>query len=256
MVRLNYITGANDDRTLDDVLELANVAGPAMSLEGAHRIGRETQIRSVLAFRMAIHKVVGEDRNVAFALTQRGKLQSGDVEAVEQIGAKPVLGDSRLERQVRSGHNARAQSALLRAAKATEAAVFDDAQQLRLQLERELGDFVEEDRSRAGNLEQTALEISGVGERTRLVTKQLALEQSFRDRGAVEGHEWLGGSGARRVNPAREQLLARARLSDQQYGYAATRCYLGRKCYDFTDRGTLTDNVGVPAITRGLLRSR
>jgi hypothetical protein len=57
------------------------------------------------------------------------------------------------------------------------------------------------------------------------------------------------------VDSTRKELFASAGLTDQQNGDAATRCYLSRECDNLADRGTLTDDVSVPAIRRRKLRS-
>ena len=54
------------------------------------------------------------------------------------------------------------------------------------------------------------------GERALLVPEELALDEVRRDRGRVEAHERLGAPRAAGVDGARDQLLARARLSEDQ----------------------------------------
>ena len=255
-MRLNDVASADDNRALDDVLELANVAGPAMSFECAERIGGETQIGSALTLGVAVDEIVRQDRDIPVALAQSGQLDSGDVQAIEQICAETVLGNSGFQRQICSRDNARAQGALFGPAKPAEPPILEDPEQLGLKLQRQLSDFVEKNGPGTSYLEQTALEIPRVGESAGLVPEQLALEEGLRNRGAVDGNERLGGARARGVDTAREQLFSGPRLADEKNGNAATRCYLSRKCDDFADRGALTNYVGVPAITRGLLRSR
>src|SRR6266404_4486013 len=101
MVWLDDLAGAHDDCPLDNVLELANIAGPAMPLERANRILTESQILPPLTLRVTLHKVVREKRNVSLALAECRELKTRDVEAVEQVGAEAIVGDGRLERRVR-----------------------------------------------------------------------------------------------------------------------------------------------------------
>ena len=90
--------------------------------------------------------------------------------------------------------------------------------------------FVEEQRARCpASSSEALLARVRAGERAALVAEQLGLEQRFGNRGAVDRDERLVGAGAGVVNAAREQLLARARLADEQHGrptggrHAATR---------------------------------
>src|ERR1043165_4827039 len=73
-----------------------------------------------------------------------------------------------------------------RAAQALELVLLEDAQQLRLQLERDVADLVEEKRSPVGQLEAADALRDGSRERPPLVTEQLALEEAGGDGGAVD----------------------------------------------------------------------
>ena len=83
-----------------------------------------------------------------------------------------------------------------RAADALEALLFERAQDLRLQRERQVANLVEEQRAAVRDLELAQLARGGAGERPLLVAEQLGLEQVLRNRRAVDGDE-------RRVGAAR-----------------------------------------------------
>ena len=63
------------------------------------------------------------------------------------------------------------------------------AQQLDLQLQRHLGDLVEEQRAAVRALEEALVLAVGAGEAALLVAEQLALDQVRRDRAAVDRQE-------------------------------------------------------------------
>jgi len=69
VVRLDHITSADDDCALDDVLELADVARPAVPLECADGILTQVQLLPALACSVALDEVVREKRNVSLPLT-------------------------------------------------------------------------------------------------------------------------------------------------------------------------------------------
>src|SRR6266550_5198293 len=255
MVRLNDFAGADRNSNLDNVLELSNIAGPAMPLERADRILTETQILPPLALRVTLHKVVRENRNVSIAFAERRELQARDVEAVEQVGAEATVGDRRLERRVRARDDSGVKGALLGSAETPKTPVFDNAQELCLEFERKLDNLVEKDGARSGDLEQSALQRSRIGERARLMTEQLTLEERLRNCRAIDRHEGLRRARAGSMNAARKKLLSRPRLTNEQYGHAATRRHLSRQRYHLAEGSTLTDYVRVPAVRRCLLRS-
>src|SRR5882672_6114543 len=221
MVRLNDLAGADDDRPLDNVLELANIAGPAMPLERADRILTETQFLPPLTLRVTLHKVVCENRNVPLALAECRELEARDVEAVEQVGAEAIVGDGCFERRVRPRDDSSVKGTLLGSAETAETPVFDNAQELCLELEWELDNLVEKDGARSGDLEQSTLQRSRIGERARLVAEQLALEERLWNCRAIDRHEGLRRSRAGSMDAARKKLLSRPRLTDEQYGHAA-----------------------------------
>src|SRR5262249_53486799 len=60
-------------RALDDVLELANVAGPGVIEQRLHGFGRETPDLLAVARGLPAKKARGKKRNVLAALAQRGQ---------------------------------------------------------------------------------------------------------------------------------------------------------------------------------------
>src|SRR5690606_27549813 len=99
------------------------------------------------------------------------------------------------------------------AADATDALRLECAQQLRLELEWQLGHLIEEYRPGRGHLQQPEFACGRVRERTALVPEQLGLQQLLRDRRAVDRNERIRCVGAAVVDAAREQLLARPGLA-------------------------------------------
>jgi len=91
---------------------------------------------------------------------------------------------------------------------------LEDAQQLGLQLERQLADLVEKDRAAIGRLECALPGRVRAGERTALVTEQLALEQRRRKRSAVDDDERPVLAAALAVDRLRGSFLASAGLTE------------------------------------------
>jgi hypothetical protein len=85
------------------------------------------------------------------------------------------------------GDDARPRHPGLRLADALVFAVFQHAQQLRLELERQFADLVEEQRALGGVLEVAGARCGRAGERALRVAEQRGFDERRRDRGAVQG---------------------------------------------------------------------
>ena len=105
-----------------------------------------------------------------------------------------------------------------RAAQALELALLQHAQQLGLQLERNLADFVEEHGAAVGQLEAADALRDGAGERALLVAEQFAFQQAGGNGGAVQLDEGALPARAEVVDGARHQFLAGAGFAVDQHG--------------------------------------
>src|SRR5690606_16165202 len=98
-------------------------------------------------------EVAREQVDVVLALAQRRQLQAHHREAVEEVLAEPPGADLLLEVAVRGGDDAHVDLDRLDAAHALDLALLEHAQQLRLEIELELAELVEEDGAAVGELE-------------------------------------------------------------------------------------------------------
>src|SRR5207302_11007621 len=151
--------------------------------------------------------------DILAALAQRRQPQGEHVDAVEQVGAELAGPDQRFKVAVRGRQHANIHRNAAVAAHALDLAFLEHAQELRLHRERHIADFVEEERAAVRLLELPQVPRESAGERALFVAKKLGLDQLRRDRGAVYGDERRRAPGARLVQRARHQLLARARLT-------------------------------------------
>ena len=91
-----------------------------------------------------------------------------------------------------------------RAADALDLALLQNAQQLGLQRQRHLADFVQKNRAAVRLFEQSDARVDGSGEGSLGVAEELGFEQMIGKRGAIDGDH----SGRR---PAARQCAARGR---------------------------------------------
>ena len=148
---------------------------------------------------------------ILFPIAQRRQLDGEDVQAVVEVVAQLALGHRGDGIHVRGRQDADVDFLLDPAAQPPEFPLLQDAQQLDLRHRHHLGDLVEEQRAAIGELETAGAPIGGAGERAALVPEDLALEQRFRDRRAVDRDKRRVGARAELMDGLRDQLLASTR---------------------------------------------
>src|SRR3990167_5375395 len=177
LAQLEPRAAAHDDRSLDDVLELANIARPRIGNEAVEcplrdRLDRPPQLPRVLR-----HEVPHQQRDILGPLAQGRDPDREDVQPIEKVRAEPPFMCRRFEVAVgRRDHPDPDPDG--RSAHALELPFLEHAEQLRLKVERQLADLVQEDGPSVGQLEAADLPRERPREGALLVAEQLALEES------------------------------------------------------------------------------
>ena len=148
--------GAENRRALDDVLQFANVARPAMDEQRGNRIVGKS-LRLLVLARLFRQEVARSELDVLEAFAQRRQRDREDVQAIVQILAELARRHDLLEQRTAGGDDAALDRKFIETAKAANAARLERPQQFRLQLARKLVNLVEKDRSERGQLEQSLL---------------------------------------------------------------------------------------------------
>src|SRR5262245_47988224 len=176
IVRADHLAVAQDRGARQHVLELADVAGPAVLLQARERLGGDLgRIARLLAGEAlcsaapAGEDVRGEERDVVLALAQRRDLDRYDREAPVEVLAELAARDERLEVLVGRGDHAHVDRDRAIAADRLDLALLQHAQQAVLHGGIDVADLVEEDRAAVGLAEQTAAGARSSGERPLLV---------------------------------------------------------------------------------------
>src|SRR5437867_10962729 len=138
---LDLVALAQDDRTLDGVEELANVARPGIRLERGERRGAEP-LDAVRGVRL--HEMIGEEPHVLSPLAQRRDLDGDRVDAVVEVLAELAGFHGLGEIAVRGGHEPYVDATRPGSADAKERAGLDGAQELHLAVRLHLADLVEQ----------------------------------------------------------------------------------------------------------------
>ena len=106
----------------------------------------------------------------------------------------------------------------MRSAQPFKLAVLQDAQQLRLQFERQLADLVEKQSAAMSQLKASDALRQRAGERASFVPEQFTFEQPRGDRRAVQFHERAMRAAAQLMDRSRHQFLAGAGFALDQHG--------------------------------------
>src|SRR6185436_5082880 len=103
-----------------------------------------------------------------------------------QVGAEPFLFHEFLERAVGCGDDPDVAADGLRAADALELPLLQHAKELRLEIERQVADLVQEERAFVRELEAPDPSSDRTGERAPFVPEDFTLEQIVGDGGTVQ----------------------------------------------------------------------
>ena len=131
--------------------------------------------------------------------------------------------------------------------------ILEQAQQLRLGLQRKIADLVQKNGSFVCQLEASAFLSHGSGKGPLLVAKQLALDQSRGNGGAVHLDQRFGASRTLVVEGAADQLLARAAFSEDQ-NRGIGRCHQLNLVQHLPQCAALADDLLVVVVRLDLIR--
>ena len=149
----NVVARREQDGAVDGVLELAHVAVPRMGVQHLACLGRQRAFGNAVGLAEAVNEVLGQLVDVERALAQAGQAQIDDIEAEEQILAESSALDLLLEVTIGRGDQADIDVAGAFVADPLEITLLQHAQQLALQLQRDLADLVEKQRAAVGEFE-------------------------------------------------------------------------------------------------------
>ena len=129
--------------------------------------------------------MVEQERDVVTPPAQWRQVERDYVQAEIQVVAEQSAGHRLLQVDIGGGDDAHVHAVGARAAQPLELPLLEDAQQLGLQGQGQLADLVEEDGAAVRLFEAAHPGHHRAGEGAFLVTEQFALQQVFRQGGAV-----------------------------------------------------------------------
>lgn len=211
-----------DDEALDEVFELADVAGPGVLFEGREDGVVDAFDGDGVGDAVDVEEVLGEERDVAVALTEWWELDGDDVDAVVEVFAEAAGACHFFEVFVGGADEAEVDFAEGAAAETLHHVVFEDAEEFGLKGEGEGGDLVEEEGAGVGELDLARASFGGAGEGPALAAEEFGLDEVLGEGGAVEADVGFVGARAEGDEGSGDELFAGAAFSaDEDVDVAA-----------------------------------
>src|SRR5690606_37210249 len=248
-IEAQHLTARQDHRSLADVFQLANVSRPVVPLEQRRLLLRQRERRVTELLACPLEEMARELHDVVAALAERRNVDREYAQAIVEVLAEASRGDLLLEIAVRRRDDPDVDRVRAVVADALELALLEHAQELALQLDRDLADLVEEDRAAVGQLEAADAVAVRAGARALHVPEKLAFEQLAGNRRAVHLHQRTVRARAAGVNRVGDELLADSGFALDQHAGVRLRDGLEAREH-LLERGALSDDA--PEIHRDL----
>jgi hypothetical protein len=211
--RAEHVRLLEEYEPFQEVMEFPDITWPRVVHQRSFRVGRQRFHWQAILLAQPREKVLSQEHDIQPPFAQWGQPESDHREPLVEIGAEPLASDGRSKIDVCGGQDPYIHRPVLRAAKPAYLEPLDHGEELRLQLHWEEADLVEEERPLLGALQETGLRPPRVGERPRLVPKDLGLEQGRRNRRTVQMDEGARRASAGVMQDPREDRLAGAGLT-------------------------------------------
>ena len=206
-------------RPLQDVLQLAHVAGERIALQVAQcHAGELRNALQTAALCQPLQNGVSQNAHVLLPLAQRRHAQLDHVEPIEKVLPEPSLCHALRQVLMGGADDAHIHRFFRHRPHLADALFLDGAQQLHLHGQRQIGHLIQEQRAAIGRHEEA--DPIGVCPRERplAVAEELRLHQILGNGAAVHGDERPFGTAAQLVDQPRSQLLAGTGLTGDVHG--------------------------------------
>src|SRR5262249_45611388 len=154
-----------------------DVARPSVARQIGEELGRPHGVRLGAGRLEAGEEVVDERGEVFLSLVERRQPDLHDRDPIVEGGPEPLVVDLLAEASMGGGNDADVRGDVAVAADALDLLALEGAEQLRLQVDAQLADLVEEDRAACRGFEGSLAGVGRTCERAALVSEELALEQ-------------------------------------------------------------------------------
>ena len=226
--RADQLALGHDHRPFHTVFQFADIARPAPFVDRCQRIGGKAFHRRVHLFGEPREERLGEQGRIARAFGKARNAHHDLGEAIKQVFAEAPRHDHRFEILVRRADDPGIDRDRFARPDPLDHPFLQKAQQLHLQRQGNVANLVEEQRAAAGHFDLALGGLDRPGERSFFVPEQLAFEQVFGNRRAVDRDKRSARAVARIVQPPREQLFAGPACAEQHHRHIGVRDPLDR----------------------------
>src|SRR6185369_14503602 len=211
------LTARQHAGALENVAQLANVPRPRLHLQKLDRRAIDFLERNALRFADILDQDFTKQRDVLGSFPKRRDVERHDVEAIVEIRSELALLYEAGKIATARGNHAHVDPRHRVRAHRLDLAFLQRAQQLGLNPQRHVGDFVQEKRALVRELEfsDAAMPV-GAGVRAILCAEELDLHELLGNRGDIDADEMPVGARRRGVYRLREQLLSGSGLATNQ----------------------------------------
>ena len=228
--RAQHWPGRQDHGAFDEVLKFADVPRPIVVF--AEPPSRCPGMMWICLFMRSANLCTKCHTRSGISSTRSRKRRKGDgknMQPVKQIRPKPAFLDHRRKIAVGGGHNANVHPNGARAAEPLEFLLLQHAQQLGLQFQRHVADFVQKQRSLMRQLKASDGRVQGAGVGSALMAEQFAFKQPARNGGAVQRHKWFVPARALVVDSSGNEFFAGSGLALDQHSGVGGSHHAGRR---------------------------
>ena len=217
-------------RAEDEAMILAENVAKAIEETAAlafREAGYEKVIPLIAEITKGVVEMAREGEEIVAPFAQGRELNRKDAEPMVEILAELPGFDGFFEVTIRRGNDVKVDLAVARSADGADRATLDGIEELGLQRELHMSDFVEEDGPPVGGLEEAPLVAACVGKRALDVSEKLGFDEVFRQRRAVDVNEWPRGPRAAIVKSTSDEVLAGACFSRDEHAGRLVGCQRG-----------------------------
>jgi hypothetical protein len=199
---------------IDGVAKFADVSGPRSGAEFCKKIIGDSGGLECRAG--VVDELFCKEREIIESISERWQANREGAQAVEQIFTKAAGCDHFGEIAVCGGEEAGSGGPFFTAANGAEASGFEYSQKFDLDIEGRIGDFIEEQRTTGGGIEEPWPGFLSTGEGAANMTKEFALDQGGIERSWADGNEWAVRNAAVLVNSAGCEFFSGAGFAEKQ----------------------------------------
>ena len=195
-----------------------HVAGPIVGLGQIQAVLTEVLHQVHRTAGHVLEEMTQQGQDVLTPFCDRRQTQFQDLQTVIQVGTEPAVGHRLLQIRIGRGDQAQVGEAFGRITEGLVRTVLQQAQQPRLQFQRQVADFIEKQRAAVGLGCQPDAIAVGTAEGATGMAKELALENRLGNGRDVHAHQFPGSASTLVVQAPCEQLFAGAGFAGHQHG--------------------------------------